>query len=150
MIYWVFLEQVQGLWLKSQMDVTCLVWNMEAPVSAGLSWDMPFFDIYDSVWIDSPGESNLIWIHLYSYGLFCLLCVSLTTVLMHAVLMSAGNSVLVETNIIRQKSYQLQIQTKMKHFTTSGFTAVNQLALPEQLVWRCLTWAASQTGPVYF
>lgn len=109
----------------------------------------PFLVSVTLMWIDSPGESQLIWIHLYSYGLFRLLCASLTTVLMHAVLMSAGNSVLVEANIICQKSYQRQIRTKMKHFTTSSFTAVNQPALPEQLTWCCLTWAASQTGPVY-
>lgn len=69
---------------------------------------------------------------------------------MHTGLMSAGNSVLVETNIICQKSYQLQIQTKMKHFTSSSFTEVNQLVLPEQLTWCCLTWAASQMERVYF
>lgn len=64
---------------------------------------------------------------------------------MHRVLMSAGNSVLVETNK-HQKSYQLQIQTKMKPFTTSSFTAVSQLTLPE--VW--LNLSSIPNGAVCF
>lgn len=75
---------------------------------------------------------------------------SLSTGIMCTVLMPADNSVLVETSVIYEKSYRLQIQTKMKHFTTSSFAAVNQLALAGGPAWCRLTEAASQTGCVYF
>lgn len=75
---------------------------------------------------------------------------SLTTVIIYAVLTPADNSVLVETSVICEKSYRLQIQTKMKRSTTSSFAAVNQLSLAGGLVWCCLTEAASQTSCVYF